>query len=252
MKKANLFFFLCNEQGLYLPCTGYLSMVRDGECLFTIDFNYTNSKSGYTHNYTNLFALMQHYGSRTPLLDWTFDPLVAVYFAAISAVRYVVETHKQLLGYQKEFGINDITIKCHMDKILSSSLSIWALKRNNREINKEMYMILPGYRNNYNLSAQKGIFTFVEPENNTDGINTRTIDEIFKKSVNSINPESELIQFNIKYNHLQEILQYLFKNGINANKLFPGYTGAVKTIEELELYYEFVDLQKKFVRLSTV
>ena len=246
-KMSHLFFFLCNEQGLQLPSTNYHVAITN-KMLFTQDFSFIEGKGGCTRDYTRLFSLMQHYGFCTPLLDWSFDPLIAIYFATIDAIRYIVKEYEQLIHYKDEFEIDDDKIDNYMKKLFSSSLSIWALKKNNSKINKDMIIILPEYRGNENLCAQKGIFTLVTSNGPEDSSNRSilNIDELIEKLVNPLNPECELIQYNVGYCYLQELFQYLYRNNVNANRLFPGYIGAVKTIEELGLYVAYTDLEIKY------
>lgn len=246
-KMSHLFFFLCNEQGLQLPSTNYHVAITN-KMLFTQDFSFIEGKGGCTRDYARLFSLMQHYGFCTPLLDWSFDPLIAIYFATIDAIRYIVEEYEQLIQYKDEFDIDDDKIDNYMKKILSSSLSIWALKKNNSIINKYMIIFLPEYRGNENLCAQKGIFTLVTSNGPEDSSNRSilNIDELIEKSVNPLYPDCELIQYNISYCYLQDLFKHLYRNNVNANRLFPGYAGAVKTIEELGLFVTFTDLKKKY------
>lgn len=105
---------------------------------FTEDADWTTDGA-----YLELAAIAQHYGFPTLLLDWTLDPLCALYFAA----------HGAMSAIASEDGKHDLR---------NGSFSVFALKYN--RFNWDMPQVLfrvYNHHSNKNQIAQKGVFTYV-------------------------------------------------------------------------------------------
>lgn len=195
----------------------------------------TNDTVWLKKDLTELAALAQHYEIPTRLLDWTFDIDVALYFASVGAMRKLKENQNP-----------------------HDSLVIWALQRKNMRFSPfignriPLNFVIPSYQKNPNLCAQKGILTYWEEP-------FPTVDELFSTKSADINrtPLNERLQkyiiddeapllykFELPVEESSNIYEYLMIHHKVASKLFPGYRGVAREMEENCLYRSISPLPK--------
>jgi hypothetical protein len=220
------FLEMADKQGLPLPgdvsgLVQSLFMTRH-----TIDGHSAPEQDGAfaigwpARNLIPLIALAQHYGVPTRLLDWTYSPYVAAYFAALEAAQ------------QSDSDV---------------CLSVWALDVNHcaqlrlasLPNGDEIPIVVSApHASNPNLHAQSGIFSLQGVGSMRDGEATMNtpIDQIIRQIRFRVFPTPVMFHFSVPASEAKKILWLLAKEGITKARLFPGYRGIVQGIEEEALW----------------
>jgi len=179
-----------------------------------------------------LAGLAQHYGIPTRLLDWSYDYKTALYFASKGFLS------KESPGDKKE-------------------IVLWALNASHIEFLKHtvamlpLYIIKPRYAGNSNLQAQSGVFTHWEDSrycgfetiisNKIPMVERIPLNQLLEKYTEKSFLDSDkkpmkiLFKFIIPSAYAKELLKILITDGYNGSKLFPGYDGVVKYMNEKSL-----------------
>lgn len=166
-------------------------------------------------------ALAQHYGVLTRLIDWTFDIHVALYFATVGACK---------------------------NNIKDDFVTIWALdtmyisKYLKDEQNNPLKSVIPPYCDNPNINAQKGVLTYWEISVDKDDffstdkphklVDRTPLDILCSEHIKPKDdrPILHKLMFPARWAH--HVFMQLHELGYTASRLFPGYQGVVRQIEE--------------------
>ncbi|MBP6755276.1 MAG: FRG domain-containing protein [Bacteroidia bacterium] len=148
-----------------------------------------------------LWALGQHHGLVTPLLDFTFSPYAAAYFAFF-------EKDNPNSRYRIVYAISQNAIE--------------------KQIDDQLNVYKPISDHNSRLLNQSGLF--VKFESNLD------IETLFKQKFELDEPKHKLIIIRIPNTNRDTVLKMLNKMNINHNTLFPDIEGtSIFTNMQLEI-----------------
>jgi hypothetical protein len=155
-------------------------------------------------NEDNLWALGQHNGLATPLLDWTESPFVAAYFAFVEREG----DEKQNRTKRVVYGLN-------------RDIERWFQRLGNR---KDYFIAFPPIeaRENARFRAQAGVFT--------KALKGQDVKERVQKCYNERRHRARiiLVEIFIPNSDREECLRHLNGMNINHASLFPDIYGAAK------------------------
>jgi hypothetical protein len=182
-------------------------------------------------NKLHIYALAQHYGIPTRLLDWTSKPLIAAYFA--------VEGLARLRAQPSASGSPRTDEPC----------AVWALDRGFVEnvahardagFSPGVIMVTAPRATNPNLAAQGGLFTVVQPRD-TDPHPIPDIDEALRDNADRVPEALErhapfLYKFVLPATEARTALRMLSELEVHAGVVYPGLRGVVEFMKEKKGY----------------
>lgn len=208
---------VCDEMSIPIPSDNY--DLRE-KLKLAIENGGLQTNNWISSDYYELLAYAQHYGVNTRLLDWSYHPLVSLYFSSVD-----------WLGKEPTTQFFSIYIFCIDDL--------------REELKDECIKIDTPKGLNKHISKQRGCFILIKQ---CDFINSAKTRSIFKALNHSENPSQikhmndiikahqkdyKLLKIDIPISCAKTIFQYCNNMNFNAAQLFEGNEAIKKRLKEI-------------------
>lgn len=218
-KRIQKFLYLADREGI-LPPTFELPNAEGERPNW---WSYTDMKIPIKALYC--YALGQHYGVKTRLLDWSYSSLSALYFAASDCWR--------------NQNINGTDNKMYF--------AVWALASCGT---KNVKILAPNFSSNLNLRSQKGLFTYnpFADKNFNDGAwkshNALIIEDENEENGTIGGNRKVLYKIEAPASIAKDVLVALRYEGIDGVSLMPSLESIANTVDELSELHNY-EIQKR-------
>ncbi|OTU44192.1 hypothetical protein CAT37_09135 [Acinetobacter pittii] len=211
----------------------FRELINDDKLFYSAFSKHNNE--WLAEDYFELTAFAQHYGLPTRLLDWSYHPLVSLYFASIGAIKFIDESKQNSDLKNKYF-------------------SIWVyspIETSNAEhqkfYNSEIKIIDVPRSLNQHISFQQGCFILVTQDKSNGGLDFLFNEEgevkepavdkflTLNDKLHKLKLSNNLLKINIPFESAIEAYEYCVAYNFNSATLFRGPHGGSQHVLETML-----------------
>ena|GEM_PF-3552664 len=178
------------------------------------------------------YAIAQHYGIPTRLLDWTDNPLVAIYMACNETIEHNLNSSNQYEAFSVWVMPTSVPLVQYSKK----------MREDDNIIVKEniLSQLRVPYSNNKNMTAQSGLFTIcpLQKINSEEEFpqKIKGVDEFTSEDIKGYGVNCDIFKISLVATECIKMMKILNAVGINASSVYPGYEGVKKYMDERKLY----------------
>lgn len=205
-----------------------------------------------------LCGLGQHYGVPTRLLDWSYDPRIAAYFAASGVMSHLQDCTPPIRDAVRRY-VSHTEVDWNEDQFDADHhgpikmMAVWAFNKMFDESLRLRERFAPPaepvpyetvtipYATNPNIQAQQGVFTVVRHRYDSNCVDRAPLDETMHAYLRRCFPDvlktrqstiPFFFKFELPWQQYGSLLRQLANAGVNASTVFPGFYGVVGAIRE--------------------
>jgi hypothetical protein len=177
----------------------------------------------------SVMALAQHHGIPTRLLDWSWDPYVAAYFAAEGVMRALDESGAKRPG-RGRLGVWALALSAVRGQVFSRRGRRVDTRESRAADDMALEIVQAPAFGNPNLHAQKGFFTLEREQIPPVGRPVR------RRPYVPLNVRLRggraLKLLTLPHTQAPQLLRFLEHAGVSAASIFPGFDGVVRALRE--------------------
>ncbi|HCE2075710.1 TPA: FRG domain-containing protein [Vibrio parahaemolyticus] len=173
-------------------------------------------------SYHSIISIAQHYGMPTRFLDFTYDPYVAIYFAALGVLK----------------GCNSDYMSIYAIDIHSTNIRDYDFETNyerdglykHRPENRIYQLVKSPSSFNNNLRSQKGMFLAAVEKSfySNDCFEAYSLEDYLQSDISTVGK----YKYVIESKYAAEIIELLHNRFYSASTLFPSIEGCVQGMYE--------------------